>query len=52
VRFYKPVEGRDSWLGETVTHVDDAGNDHACEIVSLPFIDAEKRIPRGLEVAE
>ncbi len=27
------------------------GATHSCEIVDLPFYDAEKRIPRGLEVA-
>lgn len=52
VRFYEPAEGKDSWLGETVILGDDEGNHHKCEIVSLPFFDAEKRIPRGLEVAE
>ena len=28
------------------------GEHHDCKIVSLPFYDAEKKIPRGLEVAE
>jgi aminomethyltransferase len=50
-RFYKPAEGKDSWLGETVILADDEGEHHQGKIVSLPFFDAEKRIPRGLEVA-
>jgi hypothetical protein len=25
---------------------------HDCELIDLPFYDAEKKIPRGLEVAE
>jgi aminomethyltransferase len=52
VRFYEPAEGKESWLGETVALADDEGDHHECEIVSLPFFDAEKRIPRGLEVAK
>ncbi len=52
VRFYGPAEGQDSWLGETVSLNDEAGHQHTCEVVSLPFFDAEKRIPRGLETAE
>jgi aminomethyltransferase len=52
VRFYEPAEGKASWLGATVTFADDQGIHHIGKIVSLPFFDAEKRIPRGLEVAE
>lgn len=52
VRLYEPAEGKDSWLDETVTLGDDEGHHHECKIVSLPFFDAEKRIPRGLEIAE
>ena len=52
VRFYEPAEGKDSRLGETVTIGDDEGDHHECKIVSLPFFDAEKRIPRGLEINE
>jgi len=32
-----------------VTWRDRQGADHAAEVVRLPFFDAEKRIPRGLE---
>jgi aminomethyltransferase len=52
VRFYEPAAGKNSWLGATVTLTDDEGDQHECKIVSLPFFDAEKRIPRGLEVKE
>ncbi len=52
VRFYEPVAGGKSWLNETVTLVDDEEHHHACTTVSLPFFDAEKRIPRGVEAAE
>ncbi len=52
VRFYEPAEGKDGWLGESVTLVDNDGDHHNCEIVSMPFFDAEKRIPRGLDAAE
>ncbi len=48
VRFYAPIEGGESWLGETVSLQDADGNNHDCEVVSLPFFDQEKRIPRGL----
>jgi aminomethyltransferase len=52
VRFYEPAVGKKSWLGEKVSIVDGKGNHYECEVVSLPFFDAEKRIPRGLDVAE
>ena len=52
VRFYKPAPGKDSWLGETVTFVDDEGKQHKGKVVTLPFFDAEKRLPRGLEINE
>lgn len=52
VRFYQPAQGKESWLGETVTLGDDNEGRHQCKVVSLPFFDREKRIPRGLEVAE
>ncbi len=52
VRFHAPAHNQDSWLGQTLTLCDREGNHHAAEVVSLPFYDAEKRIPRGLAVAE
>jgi glycine cleavage system aminomethyltransferase T len=37
------------WLGRKLTLCTAEGDHHVCEIVSLPFYDAEKKIPRGLE---
>ena len=48
VRFHAPSTTTDSWLGQTLTLRDGNGHKHACEVVSLPFYDSEKRIPRGL----
>jgi aminomethyltransferase len=45
VRFERPG----NWLGRQMTLVARDGTDHRCEIVALPFYDAEKRIPRGLD---
>jgi aminomethyltransferase len=45
VRFYK----KGDWLGRKLTLCTREGGQHACEIVSLPFYDAEKMIPRGLD---
>ncbi len=39
-----------SSLGQTLTLCDAEGKHHDSEIVSSPFYDAEKKIPRGLEV--
>ena len=49
VVFDEPENGNGSWLGQTLTLRDPHGELHECEIVSLPFFDGEKRIPRGLE---
>lgn len=43
VRFYKA----DHWGGTSLSMIDEDGEDHPCDIVSLPFIDPEKRLPRG-----
>jgi len=45
VRFREPGK----WVGRDLTLRDKNGNSHPCEIVDLPFYDAEKRIPRGLD---
>jgi len=45
VRFHQ----KGDWLGRKLTLCTQEGNQHACEIVSLPFYDAEKKIPRGLD---
>ncbi len=36
------------WVGKQLTLVDKEGESHRAEVVSLPFLDAEKKIPRGL----
>lgn len=37
------------WVGRSLQLVDGKGVSHTAEVVALPFFDAEKRIPRGLE---
>jgi glycine cleavage system aminomethyltransferase T len=44
VRFHQ----KGNWLGRKLNLCTGEGNQHDCEIVSLPFYDAEKKIPRGL----
>ena len=48
VRFSQHADGNDGWLGETVMLKDKNGRFHPSQVVSLPFYDAQKRIPRGL----
>lgn len=48
VRFDAPFSDEESWLGQSVTLCDHSGAHHVSEVVSLPFYDAEKRLPRGL----
>jgi aminomethyltransferase len=45
VRFRNPGK----WVGRELTLHDKDGRPHPCEIVDLPFYDADKRIPRGLD---
>lgn len=47
-RFFAPHPTAESWLGQTVMLQDKRNEHHSCKIVSLPFYDAEKKIPRGL----
>lgn len=49
VLFDDPESARGPWVGQSLKIRDPEGKTHDCEIVSLPFFDAEKRIPRGLE---
>ena len=44
VRFHE----KGDWSGRQLTLCTDEGSEHACDIVELPFYDAEKKIPRGL----
>lgn len=46
VRFEQPAE-KGLWLGKHLTLQDRDGSKHECEVVSLPFYDEEKKIPRG-----
>lgn len=48
VRFLAPFDGEGGWIGQSVTLRDNEGKRHPCSVVTLPFFDAEKRIPRGL----
>ncbi|MBW2716666.1 MAG: aminomethyltransferase family protein [Deltaproteobacteria bacterium] len=45
VRFHQSGD----WMGKELRLRDQNGDSHPCEIVDLPFYDAEKRIPRGLD---
>ena len=45
---YVHFEQPGDWAGSQVRLVDAQGVSHPAEVVTLPFFDAEKRIPRGL----
>ena len=47
--FEGPAGAAQSWLGQAVTLRDKAGSEHEATVVSLPFFDPDKRIPRGLD---
>ena len=47
-RFFAPHPTAESWLDQKVMLQDKNGKHHICTIVTLPFFDAEKKIPRGL----
>ena len=46
--FDVPENSAGLWVGQSLTIRTPDGELHGCEIVSLPFFDAKKRIPRGL----
>jgi aminomethyltransferase len=48
VVFDQGLSNGETWVGKTLTIEDAAGDEHDCEIVTLPFFDKEKKIPRGL----
>ena len=48
VLFDLPENAKGCWVGQSLAIRTPDGETHGCEIVSLPFLDAEKRIPRGL----
>ncbi|MEM7118712.1 MAG: aminomethyltransferase family protein [Chloroflexota bacterium] len=52
VRFSRHTDGNDGWLGKMVKLKDKNGRFHPSQVVSLPFYDAKKRIPRGLATTD
>ena len=44
----QPAEAGQSWVGQQLTLVDRDNEHHVSEVVALPFLDAEKKLPRGL----
>jgi glycine cleavage system aminomethyltransferase T len=50
VVFDHAAEDGTEWVGHVLTLRDVEGNDHDCEIVTLPFFDKQKELPRGLSV--
>ena len=50
VVFDHAAEDGTEWVGRTLTLRDVDGNDHDCEIVTLPFFDKQKELARGLSV--
>ena len=49
VRFEQIDSVQGNWLGQKLILGDLDGGRHDCEIVSLPFYDGEKKIPRGID---
>ena len=47
VRFHAPGE----WLGNDVTLVAEDGSTHSARVVSLPFYDEQKKLPRNIAQA-
>lgn len=52
VVFDRPADAGQSWVGRHLTVRDVDGVDQACEIVTLPFFDKQKRLPRGLPIID
>lgn len=48
VFFVQPAKSGQSWVGQQLTLVNKENIHHVCEVVALPFLDAKKKIPRGL----
>nr|WP_281414315.1 aminomethyltransferase family protein [Pseudohalocynthiibacter aestuariivivens] len=46
---YVRFDSAKDWVGQSLTLCAPDGGKHECEVVSLPFYDSEKRIPRGLD---
>ena len=52
VLFDKTADDIEALPGQHLILKDKAGEEHACEVVQLPFYDQQKRLPRGLSVEE
>ena len=52
VVFDHAADEGDNWVGKILTLCDVEGDHHECEIVTLPFFDKEKKIPRGLPMKD
>jgi len=52
VVFDRPADAGQTWVGRHLTVRDVDGVDQPCEIVTLPFFDKEKRLPRGLPIID
>ncbi|MBT3430028.1 MAG: aminomethyl transferase family protein, partial [Proteobacteria bacterium] len=52
VVFDHAADEGDNWVGKILTLCDVEGDHHECEIVTLPFFDKEKKIPRGLPMED
>lgn len=48
VVFDHPAPQGEEWVGQRLTLCDANGEDHECEVVTTPFFDKKKEIPRGL----
>ncbi len=48
VFFVQPAKSGQSWVGQQLTLVDKENKQHESVVVALPFLDIEKKIPRGL----
>ena len=41
-----------AWVGQRLTLRDADGQEHDCKVVTLPFFDAKKRLPKGLALVD
>ncbi|MEM7801313.1 MAG: aminomethyltransferase family protein, partial [Chloroflexota bacterium] len=48
VRFDAQAPADESWLGRSLQLEDHQGDEHACQVVPLPFYDKKKHIPKGM----
>ena len=50
VYFDESPKAGENWAGKQLTLIDKAGETHQSDVVTMPFYDAEKNIPRGKAV--